>query len=370
MILVAALACVALQVEAVSDDGPSTLLSVELPSGAATTVGVLDHRLNALGYSEAQDAYFGVTPLGDIVRMDHQGAATTIGHVPHSGVVQAVAGAVHGDRFYVRSSGAVYVIDIDPGSPGYLGLVSASVLWPISFVLSVDDFDYNPADGLLYGVATKLLGHPEVVTIDPTTGWTRPLDPAITMPDGPGYGAAAFGPDGALYATNNDQGGESLLYRVALDGSGSVTLLSGRPAARTIDSAGCYAAATPPIVLPPTTTPPVVVPPTAPPTTTTTPAPLPEVPAVPPPAPTTTTTPSPVPAGATPLPPDVPPPPSSPAPTTPRSVPPPVFKPDRPVEEVVAVADRRTETKRRWSLAVLLLVIGAGAVAAQRARRA
>ena len=47
-----------------------------------------------------------------------------------------------------------------------------------------------------------------------------------------------------------------------------------------------------------------------------------------------------------------------------------MFEVDRPVEEVVALSDHRTDTKRRWSLTVLLLVIGAGAAAAQRGRRA
>ncbi|MFD9735959.1 DUF6923 family protein [Umezawaea sp. NPDC059074] len=373
MILVAALACVALQVEAVSADGPSTLSSVELPSGVATTMTVLDQRLNAFGYSAAQGVYYGISPAGEVVVVDRQGGSSVVGHVPHSGLVQAVAGAIHGDYFYVRAAGAVYVMNINPASADFLGLVQAKMLWPLDVFVSVDDFDYNPADGLLYGVATKLLGHPEVVTVDPNTGYVNPLATPIPMPDGPGYGAAVLGPDGALYATNNDEGGQSTLYRVALDGSGSVTRLSARPAARTIDMAGCYAAL-PPTYVPPTTTtttlPPVVT--TTPPTT---PTPLPpaETPvttseAVVPPPPSPTTTPPSVAPAAAPVPPPLVT--TATTPTAPRVAPKPTYEVNRPVEEVVAVADRRTETKRRWSLAVLLLVIGAGAVAAQRARRA
>ncbi|MEO6086423.1 MAG: hypothetical protein ABIQ18_25240 [Umezawaea sp.] len=367
MILVAALACAALQVEAVSTVGPSTLLSVELPSGAVTTISTLDQRLNALGYSAEQGVYYGISPAGRVIRVDRQGGTTDVGHVPRSGLVHAVAGAIHGDHYYVRAAGAMYVMDINPASADFLGLVRARVLWPIDVFLSVDDFDYNPADGLLYGVATKHWGHPEVVTIDPDSGHVHPLTTPVRIPDGPGYGAAVFGADGALYATNNDEDGQSALYRVALDGSGQVTRLSARPAARTIDAAGCYAAALPPTVEPPvTTTPPATT--TVPPTT---PAPIaprvepttvPEV--TPPPTPTTTAPPTP--AAITP-----PPPPTTTAttPPTPRAAPKPTFKVERPVEEVVAEPDRRTETKRRWSLAVLLLVVGAGAVTAQRARR-
>jgi uncharacterized protein DUF6923 len=375
VILVAALACVALQVEAVSATGPSTLSSVELPSGAATTMTVLDHRLNAFGYSAAQGVYYGISPTGQVVVVDRQGGSTVVGHVPHPGLVQAVAGAIHGDYFYVRAASALYVVDVNPASANFLRLVQAKVLWPLDVFVSVDDFDYNPADGLLYGVATKLLGHPEVVTIDPDTGHVHPLPTPIPMPDGPGYGSAVLGPDGALYATNNDEGGQSTLYRVALDGSGSVTRLTARPAARTIDMAGCYAAL-PPTYVPPTTTTTT----TPPPVVTTTPAPEPPV-VIPPPSSTTTTeaaappppssstttaAPTPAPAAA-----PVPPPlvTTATTPTTSRAAPKPTFEVNRPVEEVVAVADRRTETKRRWSLAVLLLVVGAGAVAAQRARR-
>ncbi len=379
MILVAALACVALQVQAASVGGPSTLLSVELPSGAATTVTVLDQRLNAFGYSAAQGVYYGISRSGRVIRVDRQGITTDLGRVPHLALVQAVAGTVHGDYFYVRSGDAVYVVDINPASADFLGLVRARVLWPLDIFVSVDDFDYNPADGLLYGVATKLFGHPEVVTIDPNSGHVHPLSPRVPMPDGPGYGAAVFGPDGALYATNNDERGQSTLYRVPLDGTGEVTRLSARPAARTIDSAGCYQAP-PPTVVPPTTT--TTPPPAA---TTTTTAPSTTVPTTPaPPArssspspttvseaavpPTSPTTGNPiVPAGA-----PVPPPPVATAttPTAPRPVSKQTFEVDRPVEEVVAMSDRSTETKRRWSLAVLLLVVGAGAVAAQRGRQA
>jgi hypothetical protein len=372
VIVVAALACAMLQVEAASTGGPSTLLSVELPSGAATTITTLDQRLNALGYSAEQDVYYGISPTGRVIRVDRQGGTADVGRVPHPGLAHAVAGTIHGDHFYVRAASVVYVMDINPASAHFLGLVRARVLWPIDIFFSVDDFDYNPADGLLYGVATKMFGHPEVVTIDPDSGHVHPLATAVTMPDGSSYGAAVLGADGALYARNNNEGGQSTLYRVALDGSGQVTLLSTRPAARTIDAAGCYAAALPPTVVPPVTTTPTTPPPAttttppaepAPPPTTTPRAEPTTVPEVTPP-PTSTTDPIVPAAVAPPLPSPTT---TATTPTTPRPAPKP-FKVERP-EEVVAVADRSTETKRRWGLTVLLLVVGAGAVATQRARR-
>lgn len=369
MILVAALACVALQVEAVSAGGPSTLVSVELPTGVATTISTLDQRLNAFGYSAEQGVYYGISPAGQVIRVDRQGGTTDVGHVPNSGLVYAAAGAIHGDYFYVSAAGAVYVLDINPASADFLGLVRARVLWPMDIFFSVDDFDYNPANGLLYGVATKLFGHPEVVTIDPDSGRVHPLATPVPMPDAPSYGAAVFGPDGALYASNNNEGGQSTLYRVALDGSGEVTRLSARPAVWTIDAAGCYAAAMPPTVVPPITTTPTTPPvtTTVPPIITTSPAEPTTVPEVTPPA-TPTTDPAVPAAVAPPLSPTTTAT-TPPTPTAPQATPKPTFKVERPVEEAVGVFDRRTETKRRWSLVLLLLVIGAGAVAARRTRR-
>lgn len=58
--------------------------------------------------------------------------------------------------------------------------------------------------------------------------------------------------------------------------------------------------------------------------------------------------------------------------TVPTTVRPPSSTGKRPArheEEAVALADRGTQTKRRWSLAVLLLVLGDSAVAANRVRR-
>ncbi|MBY8854415.1 hypothetical protein K7G98_41715, partial [Saccharothrix sp. MB29] len=59
------------------------------------------------------------------------------------------------------------------------------------------------------------------------------------LPGGHGYGAVTLSPDGSLYATNNRHDGHSVLYRVALDGSGVVTEISSRQTLRTIDSSGC-----------------------------------------------------------------------------------------------------------------------------------
>lgn len=353
MILLAALTCAALQVEAGDGDGPSTLLRVDLATGAATTIATLDQRLNAMGYSAAQDLAYAISSTGRIVGVDRGGTTRDLGPVPRWEMKHAVAGAVSGDRFHVRSSGAVYTVDINPASPHYLGVLGVRWLWPMPFGVSVDDFDVNPADGLLYGISTHPWGHAEVVTLDPGSGQVRKLHPSIDLPGGAGYGAAVFGPDGALYATNNNEHGRSVLYRITLDGT--VTELANRPAAREIDAAACLAA--PPVTTPPPSPGPpepeprVVPPPPAAPPPPVVPAPA----VVPPPAPgvappTTTTT--------------TPPPPTRPP--TPKQQAAPM---ERPVVAATAAPDNRVRDLRRWSLTVLLFALGGGAIAARSAVR-
>lgn len=352
MILLAALTCAALQVEAGGGAGPSTLLQVDLRTGATTTIAKLDHRLNAMGYSAAQDLAYGISSNGRIIGVDRRGATTDLGAVPRWEMKHAVAGAIVGDRFYVRSSGAIYTVDVNPASPDYLRLLDTSWLWPISFGVSVDDFDVNPADGLLYGISTHPWGHSHVVTLDPASGKVHPVHPSIDLPGGAGYGAAVFGPDGALYATNNNEHGRSVLYRISLDGT--VTTLATRPAMREIDAAGCLGA--PPVTEPPKPKPPAV-------------PPIPLPPVVPPVVPTTTTPAGPAPVVVPPLPPAVTTT-TTTATTTTTTTRSPTSKVahapiERPAEGAAAAPDHRVRDLRRWSLAVLLLSLGAGAVAAR-----
>jgi hypothetical protein len=281
--------------------------------------------------------------------VDRRGHTTDVGKVPRWELREAVAGTISGDRFFVRASGAIYTVDINPASPAYLGVLDVSWLWPLDYGITVDDFDVNPADGLLYGVATHPWGHADVVTIDPSNGHVRATHTA-NLPDGPGYGAAVFGPDGALYATNNDEGGHSVLYRIALDGGGAVTKIATRGAVREIDAAGCLSTP-PPATSPPRSETPPVVPPQVPPAAPTTVPPTPNPAAVPPPPPVLTTTTT----------------------TTTTSAPPPpkhAAQPiDRPKAVAVAAADNKVRDLRRWSLTVLLMVLGTGAVAGRHAAR-
>ncbi|QTR04414.1 hypothetical protein J7S33_05840, partial [Saccharothrix algeriensis] len=195
-----ALVCSTIQVEA-GDRGPSTVYLVDLPTGAARPLSTLDVRLNAIGYSAPQGRVYGLDADGRVVALDRAGRRVDLPSRPSPVLRQATAGAVVDERLVVRVGHFLLSIDVDPGSDRYLQVVDRTWLWPAPDAISVDDFDLNPADGLLYGVATPPHGRSHPVTLDPSSGEVRRVAGAGRLPAGSAYGAAVFGRDGALYAT-------------------------------------------------------------------------------------------------------------------------------------------------------------------------
>jgi hypothetical protein len=371
-------ACAVLQVESGRSGAASTLVRIELPAGTVVPVGRLGFHVNAIGYARRQDLAYGIANRGDfhegahVVTIDRRGRVTDLGpvrdtgpvRVPSSGLAGAMAGAVAGTVLYVRERDRLYGLDVDPASRTYLGLLSVVRLHPVRPALTVDDFDVNPADGLLYGVATSTSGG-VVVSLNPANGAVRHGPPA-RLPAGPGYGAVVIGPDRAMYATNNrSRPARSGLYRIPLDGSGSVQSLGSRPPVATSDAAGCLGVSPQPAPPPPTPPP---VPSPVPPPSASPPPPPPAVavpqprPTRPRPAPPPRSTPRPLPATVIPP----PPPPPGPPLAAPQTKAQPGLKRPAPAAQE---PDDPTETKRRWGLVTLLLTVGAGAAARACARR-
>ncbi|KAA9149071.1 hypothetical protein FPZ12_044045, partial [Amycolatopsis acidicola] len=210
----------------------------EYPEVASTKLGRIPYQLNALGYARGQDLAYGMSSAGHVVSLDRRGTAKDLG--PLHGSVRsdfssATAGAVSGNLWYVKAGRVLYIVDIDP-SGDFLGVRQAITLGPLA--ARVDDFDFDPAGGLLYGVASVAFDGGVVVTIDPRSGVVRRLSwPAL--PFSPAYGAVVRSPDGALYVTANQNRGRSRVYRAT---STSVTeLAAGLPATNT-DAAGCLGA--------------------------------------------------------------------------------------------------------------------------------
>jgi hypothetical protein len=369
-------ACIALQVQNIRPEALSALSRIELPGGAVTQLGEIGYRVNAMGYSPEQNLVYGVAeanrndqfPGGaHVVTIDRDAQVTDLGpvsreggqHVPWSVITGATAGAIHGNKWYLRKDSSLYTVDISPASRSYLTVLRVTPLRLTSLAVGVDDFDFDPADGLLYGVSMSWLGNGSVVTIDPGTGSVRTV-PGLRLPAGGPAGSAVIGADGALYVTSNRDDQRSVLYRISRDGSGSVTELSSGPQLATSDAAGCLTETTsPPVSTPPVSTPPGNPPPgplplpNSPPTGSHAASPPPNAPAptlVPTPAPTSAV----VPAGQ-----------SSPPPLA--TISPPATRVSKPLpSQPLAAAvkrDHHTALKRRWGLAVLVLIFGASAAA-------
>ncbi|GAA4529574.1 DUF6923 family protein [Amycolatopsis samaneae] len=377
--------CLVLQAENEHAGAPTTLRRFAVPSGRTEALSEVGYWLNALGYAEKQDLVYAVADGNragrfldgaHAVTIDRHNAVTDLGPVARAGarrpvwslVTGATAGAVAGRVWYVRRDGELYTVDIDPASPGYVRVIGQAPLRPISLAISVDDFDYDPADGLLYGVSTSSRGGGAVVTIDPATGHVAER-PDLRFPPATAYGAVVLGKDGALYATANRIGHRSVTYRLPRDGSAPATEVATGPPLVSADAAGCLGPPLPPSTPPatPPTTPPST-PPSAPPS-----SPLPPPPLEPPPSPSVV---PPQPPPSPQPPPPVPSPPPSALPTPRMVAPPPSPAPSRhrrpeatPTPTTQAAEAKRShaesvKTQRRWGVTGLVLILGAGAVAA------
>ncbi|MFF1606668.1 DUF6923 family protein [Amycolatopsis sp. NPDC058278] len=364
--------CTVLQAENERSGAPTTLRLLSLPGGVTRRVSQAGYWINAMGYSAAQGVVYGVadgTRAGryhgaHAVRIDAAGVVTDLGVIGRAGarepvwspVTGATAGAIDGDRWYVRQGSDLYTVDINPAGAEYVRVVHRTSLRPVSLAVGVDDFAFDPADGLLYGVSATSRGDSSVVTLDPSSGKVAVV-PGLRFPDGGAYGSVVLAP-GAIYATANQAGRRSVMFRLPRDGSGQATAVATGPPLVSGDAAGCLSESA---LRPPTTSPPPTTPPgqsSEPPPRTETPSPEPppppppvEQPVVLPPAPVPAPTPPPVvtPTPATPAP--------SPPPPTTRSH----ARTEKKTEPVAQDTGRRTEEKRRWGLTALILVLGGGA---------
>ncbi|NBH04794.1 hypothetical protein GTY80_16265, partial [Amycolatopsis sp. SID8362] len=252
--------CTILQAENERGGAPTTLRLLELPGGATKRLTQAGYWINAMGYSAAQGVVYGVADGtrggrydhgAHAVRIDGQGTVTDMGVIGRAGatrpvwslVTGATAGAIAGNRWYVRQDSDLYTVDISPATQDYLRVVHRTPLRPVSLAVGVDDFAYDPADGLLYGVSTTSRGGNSVVTLDPATGKVVPV-PGLRFPPGGAYGSVVLGP-GAIYATANRDGQRSVTYRLPRDGSGPAVEVATGPVLVSGDAAGCLDEAPP-----------------------------------------------------------------------------------------------------------------------------
>lgn len=335
--------CVALQVQG-AGGGLSALARVELPAGRVTPIADLGFRVNAIGYAAKQDVAYGMASHGrsgalsgggHVVTISRDGTVTDRGPLRSPGqALGATAGAVSGTRWYLRSGLTLSVVDVDPASRTYLTVVSRVSLRSPGLAQTVDDFDLGP-DGLLHGVATQ----GRLVTINPVDGDVREIESA-NLGGGRAYGAAVTGPDGMLYVLGEHVRGRSAWFRVSLRSPSSVETIVSPTSMDHTDAAGCLRSGAVPVPPAP------VVPP----------RPAPQPPAQRAVNPASPAAPAP-PAGSAPV--------ASP-PATPAASRKP-YKTTTTVPRADNLLDR-TEEKRRWGLAVLVLILAGGAGAVRRTR--
>jgi hypothetical protein len=342
-------ACDAFEVYTPLHDPSSTVAKLALPAGIAKEVHEFANELNAIGYSPSQNLLYGVSRQSHVVTISPGGAVVDRGKVHDVG--DATAGAISGSTLFLRDGPRLLSLDVNPASPTYLKIVK--VKW-LSWIADVDDFDFG-SDALLYGVT----GIGAVVSIDPLRGTVRTVAKPKVLPRGT-YGAILMAPGRILYAINNQVGSVSKLYRIPLAAPNTASEVASYPAADSTDAAGCLPA--PQVVEPPAPPPPAQ---------SSAPAPAPRSPGAPAPVPpripvpirtpvTTTSSSNPPPALVQqPVPPPL-------VPGPPKSI---IRKPLPPSPRPVAAPVRSdTEKKRRWALTTLVLVLGAGAVAAATTR--
>ncbi|WP_156753264.1 DUF6923 family protein [Actinokineospora pegani] len=343
----------------------STLVSVDLATGETARLRTLGQRVDALAYARgrlhavAASGIEGIYVPPRLVTLDTAG--NVVASKPITGTLLAGwfarGGAVVGDRFVIIAATKLFGINLDTGVVETMVPLSS----PLAGLL-VDDLAYRPADGMLYGATSLPAGPGKLVRINPRTGavsWAGMGD----LPPSPSYGSIVLGTDDALYPISNSTNRAAHVYRVpvAAGARPTDTGITLNPSSST-DASECVPHAAPP----PPTSPPTPSPTTPPaPTSEPEPAPVPAPPDAPPPPLPPGAVPPIVPAPvAGPLPPAAAPPPA-PAPEPPAAAPRRGGSPPSRVEQPTpkALARDATEKKRRWAVATVVLLLGAGAAA-------
>ncbi|WP_412542793.1 hypothetical protein R8Z50_09980 [Longispora sp. K20-0274] len=247
------------------------------PDGRTTRTG---YQLNALAVDGPRlhalaIRWHGAT-FGDgahLVTIDADGTAHDHGTVG-TALVGSYAGAMVAGRYHVAAEGRMYVLD--PGTGKVLGSAPTT-----GTTATVGDWEYDPADGGLYGVTAEGRGPAQLLRTDPATGATRTV---ARLPES-AYGSAFLGPGRVLYTLANNRAGRSSWYAVPLDRPAAVTRLGPGPQAATSDATGCAPATAPappqPVRKAPGAPVPAPAPPSASPPPTKAPSPVPPPPPLP-----------------------------------------------------------------------------------------
>ncbi|SFB50062.1 hypothetical protein SAMN05216266_114137 [Amycolatopsis marina] len=205
--------CTVMMVRSDSGSGVSTISRVDLPSATVTELPALPQQVDALGYAQSQSLTYGVARSGSAVTIDRDGKLIDLGAIRFGdppvrwkGLGGASAGTVVGDRWYIRKSGFLYIVDIERRSPTYLNILRATALAPPD-LSALGDFDAHPHEGVLHGVSVSGKGDVTAVRIDIGTGRITP-NRDVQLPGADAFGSVVFGPDGSGYLLADRSSGQ------------------------------------------------------------------------------------------------------------------------------------------------------------------
>jgi GEVED domain len=182
-------------------------------------IATLPGFVNALAYAPGPALVYGIAG-SRIVTIDTGGHLVDRGAAPH-GTSGAYVGAIAGNRWFLRSGGAMSVLSIDRSSSAYLHVIAVV---PVHIDGELGDWDINPSDRSLYGIAAGG-GPARLVRVDPQTGAVTVVAHPRGLPPHDNYGAIAIGDGGLLTAFDNATGR-------------SYSLLLAHPSLATIQRAG------------------------------------------------------------------------------------------------------------------------------------
>lgn len=250
-------ACSTSSYQVVGEGSFSRLYEYDIVSGVRSSVALLDHYVNAIGFNNVDNLIWGYAPnTNEVVRIDAAGTVTPyiIPNLPPS--AYNVGDVMNGGYLflYAQGSPSYFVVDIDPSRTAtYLKLVdptAAYVLEAAPFgtmmtAIGITDWSYNPQTGLFY---TLQNGTAAITTLNPTTGEiiiaATPVSGASITSDAAAFGATFLDNAGNLYAFSN---GTGKFYKINL-ASNTATFMSTSTPSGANDGARCNLAEVTPAV--------------------------------------------------------------------------------------------------------------------------
>lgn len=210
----------------------SDFVEIDLATGEYEVVATLDNYVNAAGYNETDNYFYGVTYPNNGRTFARIGADHQIQYLNVTGVSWVAAGDVYDNFYYLQISNGLYKVDLSPLASDVNATLTREYVMPLSNPIL--DFAFNPEDGLIYA---KL--HPGgFIKIDPVAKTVVSLGGGV----GGTFGAAYFDGDGNFYIGDNNTG---KIYKVDVSDPASLaspTLFTNGPAAGLNDGARCASA--------------------------------------------------------------------------------------------------------------------------------